>query len=73
MRHLMVLAEADPDAYYHKFVPPCASDTGDYALEFRLACVRFILDLSESESYLPRIVEVANREVGETGWTVVPI
>lgn len=73
IRHLMVLAEADPEVYYHKFVPPVVSETGDYALEFRLACIRFTLDLSESESYLPCIVDAANREVGETGWTVVPI
>ena len=72
-RHFMVLAEADPDNYFHKFVHPFVSPTGDYALEFRLACVRFIVDLSESESHLSRIAETAQREVGESGWTIVPI
>lgn len=72
-RHFIVLAETDSGDYHHKFVPPFVSPTGDYVLEFRLACVRFIVDLSESESYLPKIAEAANREVGEKGWTVVPI
>ncbi len=70
-RHFMLLAEDDSN-YYHKFVPPFVTPDGDYVLEFRLACVRFIVDLSESESHLPRIIEEAKRLVGENGWTVMP-
>lgn len=71
-RHFMVLAEDDSNGYFHTFAPPFVSPTGDYALEFRLACVRFIVDLSESESYLPAIAATAKQEVGENGWTIVP-
>lgn len=72
-RHFILVAEADPKSYSHKFTPPFVSATGDYAIEFRLACIRFIVDLSESESYLSQIAEVAKRDVGESGWTIVPI
>lgn len=71
-RHFMVLAELDSNNYSHTFVPPFVSPAGDYALEFRLACSRLIIDLSESESYLSSIAEVAKREIGENGWTIVP-
>ncbi len=71
-RHFMVLGDADPGNYFHKFEPPFMSPTGDHAFEFRLACVRFIVDLSESESYLSSVREVVKREVGMNGWSIVP-
>ncbi len=72
IRHLILLADSNPNNYSHQFDNPYISETGDYLLTFRLACVRFVVDLSESESSLARLSETAHQMFGQKGWTILP-
>lgn len=72
-RHLMLLVDDGVEEYRHHFPPPMKSPEGDFGFEFRLACVRFIVEFSESESFMPKFEAAAQDHIGEKGWTVVPV
>ncbi|MEM7054335.1 MAG: hypothetical protein AAF446_07265 [Pseudomonadota bacterium] len=72
-RHIIFLQESDFEHYEHEFNKPYVSQSNNYIITFRLACARMIVDLSENESELPKMIETLLAELGETGWTVIPL
>lgn len=72
-RHFISVRDIDYNNYYNEFNRPWISTEGDYIVTFRLAVMRFVVDLSENENELPKMIENFYTHYGKSGWTVLPV
>lgn len=70
-RILITLSTAG--GYCNQAWPPYRSETGEYAVTFRLTAVEFLVDLSPKSTLFPMLRDKANELYGESGWTYLPI
>ena len=70
-RILITLSTAG--GYRNQAWPPYRSETGEYAVTFRLTAVEFLVDLSPKSTLFPMLRDKANEFYGESGWTYLPI
>lgn len=59
--------------YLNQAWPPYKSETGEYAVTFRLASIEFCVDLTPKSTLFPMLKEKAIEMYGESGWTYLPI
>ncbi|WP_197054391.1 hypothetical protein [Nitrosococcus oceani] len=69
-RHI-ILGDSGKFRYQHAFKAPWVSESGDYAMQFILCGVTFIVDLSEDEDY-PRLKAAAMQIFKGNQWTYLP-
>lgn len=70
-RHL-ILSAADDNKFSLAAFPPWKASDGSYAIELRIATIRFLVDLSNDESHFPLFLAKATEMYGEEGWTTLP-
>ena len=70
-RHILLTAAADKRFMLASY-PPWTSEEGEEAMEVRIGMAEFLLDLSEGEVHLPRLLERASVSFGEGNFSVFP-
>lgn len=70
-RRVMLTAASDSNFIVAAY-PPWKAENGDQAMEIRIGTASFLLDLSQNESPLPRLIEVARTQYGEDKFSVLP-
>lgn len=63
---------SDDKKFINRVWAPYVSQSNDYALTFRLACVEFLVDLSAEETHIPMFYSQAMALFGKDGWTMLP-
>ncbi len=66
------LKQSTADSYSNKVWPPYQSETGEYAVTFRLAIVEFLIDLSPNLTNFQMFKDQATKMYGDSGWTYLP-
>lgn len=69
----ILLTSSTDDGYINRVWSPWKSESGDYAVTFRLACVEFCVDLSPRMDLLPELEQKMIQMYGKSGWTSLPI
>ena len=70
-RPILLLASTDT-AYRNQAWPPYRSETGYYAVTFRLAALEFCVDLSPEVTLFPMLKNKSFEMYGDSGWTYLP-
>jgi len=70
-RHVL-LSKARDTAYRNSAWAPYVSESGGYAVTFRIAQIEFLVDLTESESDLAIFEAKAQELYGDVGWCNLP-
>lgn len=70
-RHAL-LSKSQDDNYRNSAWPPYVSQSGGYAVTFRIARTEFLIDLTENETDLSIFEAKAQEQYGETGWCILP-
>ncbi len=70
-RHVVLSAARDAE-YRNSAWSPYVSESGGYAVTFRIAQVEFLVDLTEGESDLPIFEAKAREQYGDVGWCTLP-
>ncbi|MEW8024757.1 MAG: hypothetical protein AB2803_13775 [Candidatus Thiodiazotropha sp.] len=63
---------ADDRKYLNQAWPPYTSQSGDYVCIFRIAMSEFLVDLSDSQSYLAVLMENADNLYTQDKWFLLP-
>ncbi|MEK6685360.1 MAG: hypothetical protein AABY99_03120 [Pseudomonadota bacterium] len=71
-RHVLITS-SDDNHYSNCVWPPYISPSGDYTVTFRLASIKFLVDLSEEESYIRTFQATAQKCLGEKNWCILPV
>lgn len=70
-RHIMLTAAADA-SYSLASYPPWTGENGEEAMAIRIGPAEFLLDLSQNEIQLPKLLEKASESMGEGNFSVFP-
>jgi len=69
---VLLLPTNDQELLY-QWGPVYEDKSGGYAIGFRLLCIECIVDLSEGQPALPRMVEQAKATLGENGFGLLSV
>lgn len=68
-----ILLMSNPEGgYFNQVWPPYRSESGHYAVTFRLAVVEFCVDLSPTLGLYPLLKQKTIESYGQSGWTSLP-
>lgn len=68
----VLLIPSSTHSYRHQVWPPYRSESGHYAVRFRLAVLEFCVDLSPKLTLFPMLKRKATEMYGRSGWTYLP-
>lgn len=68
----ILLMSSPEGGYFNQVWPPYKSESGHYAVTFRLAIVEFCVDLSPTLDLYPLLKQKSIATYGQSGWTSLP-